>query len=178
VFVDRDELNERVLLLREEIEAGRLKFREGLKVIDSLKKVRFASDGKVDPDTVDGSVRALALGVAHGRFLREVRKVPLRESQSKYFEILEKFFGVPFAEMNKHNLTPPDVAKHLAAQPTTVAAFAADAEEFSTGIREFWAYYGPVIDVHLRELKALKSVFGGDIFPSYVGNIVTSVGFT
>jgi hypothetical protein len=164
------------MLLKEEIEAGRVKFAEGLQVIDSLGNVRFASDGKVDPSTVDGLVRSLALTVAFGRFRREAKKIPLRESQSEYFEILEKFFGKPFAEMKKHNITPPQIAEHLASQPKIVESFAADVEEFIAGIKEFWEYHGPVIEVHLQELQALKSVFGGDIFPSYAENIASSAG--
>jgi hypothetical protein len=72
--MDRDELHERVMLLKEEIEAGRVKFVEGLGVIDSLQKVRLGSDGKIDPGSVDGLVRSLALGVSYGRFRREAKK--------------------------------------------------------------------------------------------------------
>jgi hypothetical protein len=171
-----DELDEQMKLLKEEIKAGRVRIRKGLKVIDSLESVRYASDGKVDPDTVDGAVRALARGVAYGRFRREVKKVPLRESQTKYFEILDRFYGGPFAEMKKHGLTPPQVARDMASRPKMVEAFATEAADFFSGIKEFWEYYGPVVEIHVSEMQALKSVFGGDIFPSYVGNVATSVG--
>ena len=174
--MNRDELDEHMKLLKEEMAAGRFRIRKGLKVIDSLKNVRYASDGKVDPDTVDGAVRALARGVAYGRFRREVKKVPLRESQTKYFEILDRFYGGAFAQMNKHGLTPPQVARDMASRAKIVEAFASEAEEFFSGIKEFWEYYGPVVEIHVAEMQALKSVFGGDIFPSYVGNIATSVG--
>ena len=36
--------------------------KEGLKVADSLKAVRYGPDGEIDLDTVDGLVRSLALG--------------------------------------------------------------------------------------------------------------------
>jgi hypothetical protein len=174
--MNRDELHERVMLLKEEIKAGRVKFREGLNVLDSLQRVRIASDGKVDPNTVDGLVRALASSVALMRFQREAKKIPLKESQAKYFEILDRFFGKPFVEMKKYNLTPPDVAEHMASQPRIVDAFAGDADEFVEGIREFWEYYGPIVEMHLQDMRALKSVFGGDVFPSYRENIASSVG--
>jgi hypothetical protein len=174
--MDRDELHERIMLLKEEIEAGRVRIRKGLRVIDSLQKVRMAPDGKVDPDSVEGDVRALAMGIAYGRFRREAKKIPLMESQIKYFEILDKFYGKPFAEMKKHGLSPPQVAQDLASRPKLVEAFAAESGEFFAGIKEFWEYYGPVVETHVSEIQALKSVFGGDIFPSYVGNIAASVG--
>ena len=116
--MNRDELHERVMLLKEEMKAGRVHFREGLNVIDSLQKVRLASDGKVDVSTVDGAVRALALGVAYGRFRREAKEIPLKESQTRYFEILDRFFGGPFAQMKRHNLPPPQIAGHMASQPS------------------------------------------------------------
>jgi hypothetical protein len=174
--MDRDELHERVMLLKEEMEAGRLFIREGLTIGESLRKVRFAADGKVDPSTVDSAVRSLAMAAAFGRSRREVKKIPLKETQEQYFEILERFFGQPFAEMKKHDLTPPEVAADMASRPKVVEAFAADAGEFVAGIKEFWQHYGPVVEAHLEDMRALKSVFGGDIFPSYQGNIATSVG--
>jgi hypothetical protein len=97
--MDRDEVHERVMLIKSEMEAGRLRIRSDLQVVQSLKNVRFAADGKVDPSTVDSAVRALAMAAAYGEFRREVKKVPLKESQAEYFEILERFFGRPFAEM-------------------------------------------------------------------------------
>lgn len=174
--MDRDELHERVVLLKKELAEGRLKFAPGLDVANSLAKVRFASDGKVDTSTVDPIVRALALAAMVGVYEREVRKIPLKESQSKYFEILDRFFGVPFGEMRKNGLNAYDIANSLASRPTAVRAFSEDSQEFFNGIREFWQYYGPIIEAHVRDIKGLKSVFGGDIFPSYQKNIATSVG--
>ena len=174
--MDRDELHEHVMLIKAEMEAGRLHIVRDLKVIESLKKVRIAADGKVDPSTVDSSVWALAMATAYGRFQREVRKIPLAETQARYFEILEDFFRQPFTEMRKHNLTPPQVAANMVAHPNIVEAFSGEANEFYAGIKEFWQYYGPVVEAHLQDMNGLKSIFGGDIFPSYVGNIATSVG--
>ena len=93
-----------------------------------------------------------------------------------YFDILDRFFEKPFAEMQKHGLNPVDVANDLASNEKFVKAFESDADEFVSLIREFWHDYGPVVSAHLRRLEALKSVFGGDMFPSYVTNIACSVG--
>ena len=49
--MDRDELHRRVTLLMEEFEAGRLKIARGLRLVESLKKVRYSTDGTVDPDS-------------------------------------------------------------------------------------------------------------------------------
>lgn len=174
--MERDELHEQVMLLKDDIKEGRVRVREGLTAADSLQKVRLAPDGKVDPSTVDSSVRAMAMAAAYARFRREVKKVPLRESQEQYFQILEQFFGNAFAEMKKHKLTPPDLAKDMASRPKIVEAFAAEAKEFAAGIKEFWEFYGPVVEAHLQDMRSLKSVFGGDIFPSYTENIASSVG--
>jgi len=174
--MDRNELHERVMLLKEELKAGRVKFAEGLDVTSSLGKVRFESDGKVDPDTVDSVVRALAMVIDFSVFRREVKKVPLKESQTEYFAILEKFFGVPFSEMKKHALNPHEIASHLASKPRTVEAFAADSEGFFGAIKDFWDFHGPIVEIHLQDMRNLKSIFGGDIFPSYRKNVATSVG--
>ena len=174
--MDRDELHERVMILKEEIEAGRFHIRKGLEAAESLKKVRFAADGKIDPSTVDGAVRAMAMAADYSRFRREVKKTPLKDSQTEYFELLETFFGRPFAEMRKHKLTPPQVAANLVSEPKIVNAFAAEANEFVSAINQFWQYHGPIVEAHLQDMNGLKSVFGGDIFPSYVRNIATSVG--
>lgn len=42
-----------------------------LKVIESLQAVRYGPDGKIDLDTVDGLVRALALTVEHIKYREE-----------------------------------------------------------------------------------------------------------
>ena len=54
--MDRDELHVHVMLIKAEMEAERIHIVRNLKVIESLKKVRIAADGKVDPSTVDSSV--------------------------------------------------------------------------------------------------------------------------
>jgi hypothetical protein len=174
--MDRNELHSRIILIKQELEAGRLKFREGLAVIDSLQRVRFAPDGLVDPDSVDGLVRALALSVAFTASRREAKKIPLKQSQVEYFEILEKFFGKPFREMKKHDVSAAEIAAHLASSPAAVKAFEAEAGEFVAGLKDFWIFFAPTVEAHLQDLKAMKSVFGGDIFPSYANNIATSVG--
>jgi hypothetical protein len=174
--MDRDELHELVMLLKNGLAAGQIKVPESSSVRASLDAVRFAQDGKVVPESVDGVVKAAALAAAGAQQQREMRKIPLREAQSQYFDILDQFFGTPFSEMQKHGVSPAQVAEHLASQESIVAAFRTDMPEFVSGMSEFWDYYGPVVDLHLSELGSLKSVFGGDVFPAYTANIACSVG--
>ena len=173
--MERDELHELVLLLKEEVEAGRAKLVDE-HTIAALSRVRLADDGKVDARTVDGSVRACALAIAGAKSVREMKKMPLRDVQSKYFDILELSFGNLFSQMTQHGISPQMMADHVASKDELVNAFRADLPDFASGIREFWETFGPVVEIHLQDLDCMKSVFGGDVFPSYTTNIACSVG--
>ena len=91
-MTERNELHERLMLLKEYLETGKLKFAKDLKVIESLKKVKYSSDGKVDPESVDPSVRSLAKMVSWMKYEDDLRKIPLKQIQEEYFKILELFF--------------------------------------------------------------------------------------
>lgn len=174
--VDRDELHERVMFLKREVEAGRIKLPRGSGTAESLLKVRHGSNGKVDPDTVDAYVRALALAAVVLREREELKKIPLIDVQAKYFRMLDDFFGQPFSQMRRHNLSPHTVAQDVASRDKLVKVFAQEADEFAAQVGQFWELYAPVVHAHLEDLRALKSTFGGDIFPSYTSNIACSVG--
>jgi hypothetical protein len=173
--MERDELHELIMLLKEELEAGRAKL-SSKHTLAALGRVRFAEAGKVDPGTVDGSVRAFALAVAASKAQREMKQASLRDVQSKYFDILDDNFGMPFSEMKRHGLTPQQVAEGIASNEAMVKAFSADLPNLTAGLRNFWESFGPVVEAHLGDLGCLKSVFGGDVFPSYTSNIACSVG--
>ncbi|MCJ7507948.1 MAG: hypothetical protein MUO85_04365 [candidate division Zixibacteria bacterium] len=174
--MDKDELNEKLMTLKEYLEQGNIKFPEGLKIIDSLKNVRYGANGKVDPSSVDGLVGSLANIVTMMKYWDELRKIKLIDVQGKYFEILETFFGNPYREMKKHRATPHEVASSVASKESIVKAFAADGGNFEKGISEFWKTYGPVVEIHIQDLVGLKTIFGGDIFPSYHNNILSKTG--
>jgi hypothetical protein len=174
--MDPDELHDLVMLLKDGVASGTIKFPPGSDVLASLQKVRFAPDGKVDASTVAGSVRAAGIAAAAAKTRRAIREIPLKEAQAEYFDILDEFFGKPFSDMKKYGMSPAQVGKQFAADPSFVRAFETDLPNFASGVREFWDYYGPVVETHLQDLRCLKSVFGGDIFPSYRANIACSVG--
>lgn len=175
-MIDKDELRERLMILKQELEKGKLKFAAGLDIVKSLKKVRYGTDGKVAPETVDSSVGYLANVVAFLRRREEFKTVSLVDVQRAYFEILDQCFGHAFVEMSKHDASPHLVASDMAAQPKMVRAFKADAPALAARIRGFWDDWAPIVRTHLEDMRVLKAVFGGDIFPSYTANIACSAG--
>ena len=72
-------LRERLKLLKEHLESGKVLISEGLQVADSLKAVRYDADGKIDLDTVDGFVRSMALGVEGMHYREEIGRASCRE---------------------------------------------------------------------------------------------------
>ncbi|EGW39076.1 hypothetical protein [Desulfosporosinus sp. OT] len=171
-----DLLRESLELLKLELERGRIHIPNDMELINSLTRVRYGSDGKVDPSTVDSRVRAIAIGVMGLKQQDALLSIPLKESQEQYFALLDRFFGIPYEQMKKNRLDPYRVASHMASIQKYVRAFTLDLEEFEDGIKEFWNYYSPVVNAHIRQLSGIKSVFGGDIFPSYLQNIGCSTG--
>lgn len=174
--VNDDMLDESLELLKSEFKSGKIRIPKDMELINSITRVRYGSDGKVDPATVDGRVRALAIGIMGFKQQEALLSIPLKESQEQYFALLDRFFGIPYEQMKKNQLNPYKVASHMASIPKYVDAFMSDFEEFEAGIKEFWNYYSPVINAHIRQLSGIKSVFGGDIFPSYLQNIGCSTG--
>ncbi len=173
--MEPDDLHEMVTFLKQEFEAGRVKI-SSRRTLEALLRVRLGPNGRIDPSTVDTSVRALARAVMGIVIHRTLREVPLRQVQSEYFEILEDNFGRLFSEARRYKVSAQRISEDASERPSLVSAFCADVDEFAAGLEEFWNAYGPVVAVHLNDLTSLKSVFGGDIFPSYTSNIACSVG--
>lgn len=174
-LMEREELHDLVLLLKQQLEAGKIKIRSA-RTIEELSRVRFAEDGKIDAASVGSSVRALALAVAAAETHRAMKQIRILEVNRQYFDILDPIFSKPFAEMKRHGLNPQIVAEDMASRDNLVKAFTSDLESLAEGLKEFWDYYGPIVQAHLQDLQSLKVVFGGDIFPSYRANIACSVG--
>jgi hypothetical protein len=101
----------------------------------------------------------------------------LRQIMTAYFDGLEELFGEPFKQMKQHDVTPADMANNLSSDSGVLRAFEAESENFFGSLIEFWERYGSVVDRHVTELKGLKAVYGGDLFPSHhTGNIASSAG--
>jgi len=173
--MESDGIHDMVVFLNEELRAGRIKISSKF-TADGLARVRFGSNGKVDPSTVDGSVRALGLAMLGAKTHSALRGTSLRDVQSRYFDILEQNFGEIYSEVKRYGASVPKVAAKFASDEAAVAAFAGRLDEFTAFLAEFWEYHGPIVEAHLNDLHSLKSVFGGDLFPRYDSNIVCSVG--
>ncbi|AWX55174.1 hypothetical protein AB432_009030 [Brevibacillus brevis] len=174
--MDQVRLDYLIRILQEEVRNGRIQIADS-ETIDAFMRIAYLPDGKsVDSSTVDGRIRALALTVEIGKYQQQLLEVPLRESQEQYFNILEHFFGNPYREMKRYNVTPHEVAVSMSQTPDIVKSFQNHIESFESGLRELWGYYAPIIQAHVRQLKGIRSIFGGDIFPSYIHNIAHSSG--
>lgn len=173
-----ERLQRRLQILKKQFEEGKIKIAEGLQVIDSLQAVRYAPDGTVDLDTVDGLVRSMALGAEFFHDREELKNtISLSEIQNTYFTFLENNFGHFFKIMRERELTPHDAGMALSRQNSTIEELTKNLPDFLNTIREFWDGAGDVAHAHVEDMHtALKGVFGGDLFPSHSQNIASKCG--
>lgn len=165
----------RMQILKAQFDAGKVRIAEGLQVIESLKRVRYAADGTVDLSTVDGLVRSMALAVEAMHDREELKSsASLAQIQSEYFDFLDKNFGSFFKVMVERGLTPHDAGRALSRTPSMVAELTRNLPEFLAAIEGYWSGAGPIAIAHVEDMHdALKGVFGGDLFPSPEENIAS-----
>lgn len=168
-------LQRRLRILRDQFEAGKIRIAEGLQVVDSLKRVRYATDGTVDLSTVDGVVRSMALAVEAMHDRQEMKEsASLAEIQTQYFEFLQANFGQFYKIMVDRGLTPHDAGVALSRTPTAVAELTANLKGFLEAIEEFWRTVGPIAIAHVEDMHdTLKGIYGGDLFPSASENLAS-----
>lgn len=171
-------LQRRLQIPRTQFEAGKIKIAEGLQVIDSLKKVRYAPDGTVDLDTVDGLVRSMALAVEAMHDREELKQViSLAEIQTTYFKFLENNFGHFYKIMLERGLTPHDAGMALSRDKSTIEELTKNLAGFLGTIDEFWSQTADAAHAHVEDMRdSLKGVFGGDLFPAHNENIASKCG--
>ena len=117
-------LRERLAVLRDELQAGRVVFAPHLaeNMTKSLDAVRYGPDGEIDLDTVDGRVRAMALAVSTMKARSAIkRQVSLAEIQREYFDWLNDNFGHIFEQTSRAKLNPEQAGRAAAADATFVA---------------------------------------------------------
>lgn len=168
-------LQRRMQILKKQFDAGKIRFAEGLQVIESLKRVMYASDGTVDLSTVDGLVRSMALAVEAMHDREEMKNsVSLAQIQTEYFDFLDKNFGHFFKIMLERGLTPHDAGVAISRTPSTVAELNRNLSDFLAAIEGYWSGTGPVAIAHVEDMhEVLKGVFGGDLFPSPEENLAS-----
>jgi hypothetical protein len=171
-------LQRRLLLLRKRFEEGTITIPNDPQLIKSLTAMKYAPDGSVDLNTVDGIVRSMALAFEGLHEREEAKKVmPLAEIQSTYFNCLEKNFGHLHREMLKQRANPYLVAKTLSRDSAHVDAVTKSLPGFIDVIEQFWTQTSEAAYAHVEDMqKTLKGVFGGDLFPSYTQNIASKCG--
>jgi hypothetical protein len=174
---EAQDLTDRVFLLRDYLQKGRIKISEHLwdGFVGSLGKVSLDKDGLVVPETVDGRIRALTNGLRYFRYRDESKSsISLSDIQDKYFQILETNFGHIRKQMIDAG-TDANVAGHVMSRDNEfLEHFTKNIEHFVSDVQEFWRAVGDAAGFHIEDVQGLKAVFGGDIFPSYTRNIASS----
>ena len=153
-------LQRRLQILKTQFEAGKINIAEGLQVIESLKRVRYAADGTVDLSTVDGLVRSMALAVEAMHDREEMKNsASLAQIQTEYFDFLEKNFGQFFKVMVERGLTPHGAGRALSRTSSTVAELVRNLPDFLAAIEGFWNAAGPIAIAHVEDMhEALRNV--------------------
>jgi hypothetical protein len=168
-------LQRRLKILKQNLEAGKIKIAEGLNVAESFGKVRYAADGSFDLGTVDGSVRSMALAIEFMHDREELKQsITLAEIQGSYFTFIENNFGYFYKMMCARGLSPHDMGMSALKIPAMVADLSSSVEKFMEVIEEFWAGVADAAHAHVEDMNlSIKSVFGGDLFPHCDDNIAS-----
>jgi hypothetical protein len=173
------DLTDRVFLLRERIEQGKMRFAghlvEGF--TKSMQAIRLRPDGKVDPNTVDGRVRAATLAIRAMQYRDEAKSsISLAQIQGLYFDFLFQEFGWLFDHMQKAGVDPAQVAHGMCENSDFVKNLTDNLPEFVDALREFWAGVFDSGSYHLQDGEQLKAAFCGDLFPAHWENAVSTAG--
>lgn len=172
-------LTDRVFLIKSQLEAGKLKIAghliDGFK--ESFNKIRLRPDGKVDPATVDGRIRAMGAAVNHFFERDEIKKkYNIIDFQETYFRILFGNFQQFYTDLIKHNAEPYQVASVISKDKAFVEHLDQIFPDLMSHIKEFWDAAYEIGEIHLQDGDQLKANFAGDLFPSYKENAVSSTG--
>jgi hypothetical protein len=173
------ELTDRVFLLNEQIENGKLQIAEHL--LDDFKRsytaIRIRPDGLVDPSSVDGRIRAVTSAIQGMKQREDAKKsVSLAQIQDTYFSFLIHELGWLYDEMTKAEATPIQAARMMAQDSEFVKQTISVIPDIAERLKEFWQAVGDAGRYHLQDGQQLKATFAGDLFPSYWKNAVSTVG--
>lgn len=139
---------------------------------ESLSRVRYGPDGKIDLSTVDGIVRSMSLMAGHVRQRNQAKDaISLSDISSTYFDFIESNLGFINKQADDLNLDASQSAQVASKSPDFVHELAPQIPGFLEALEEFWAAVSDAADYHIQDLHASKAVYGGDLFPSYRRNI-------
>ena len=173
------DLTDRVFLLKAQLEAGTIHFASHL--VDDFRRsfeaIRLRPDGKVDPRTVDGRIRASTLAIMAMKQREDMKNsATLQDLQEKYFEFLFEQFGWLYDEMVQHKVPPYVIAGHFCRNAEFVEKLFSVIPDCAKAVKDFWEVAGEIAEYHLQDGQQLKAIFAGDLFPSYEENVVSTAG--
>ena len=173
------ELTDRVFLLRQQLEAGKIHFAAHL-VEDfrrSYEAIRLRGDGLVDPTTVDGRIRAATLAIRAMKHRDEAKKaISLGDIQEAYFTLIYQQFGWIFDRMTKAKATPSQASRAMMNDQGFITQMKSGLPELAKDLKEFWENVGDPGAYHLQDGAQLKATFAGDLFPAHWENAVSTAG--
>lgn len=173
------DMTDRVFLLKEKLDSGTMHFAEHL--VDDFKRsygaIRLRADGKVDPTTVDGRIRASTLALMVMRERESMKKsASLQDLQQAYFDFLFEQLGWLYDEMKNKNVPPYVVANHFASDSKFVEELFGNIPGLEEAVKAFWETASEIAKYHLQDGHQLKAVFAGDLFPAHNENVVSTAG--
>lgn len=170
----------RVMILKEYLENWELFFSKDVMnwLIESLWKVRYDKNWEPDLETIDATVRSLALATEFFDYRKKVREsISLREIQEIYFEMIERNFSSFYTLMLEKKLTPHQVGYFIAYESSDNQSLDDSLDEFLNALEEFWKSVIEAWYLHLEENNEnIKAVFWWDLFPSNEENIASKCG--
>lgn len=100
----------------------------------------------------------------------------LHDIQTEYFDIVESLLMPLHRKMQRQGSDPFQVAVSIAEDESQHSEWAKKIEESRERLRAFWDIHSITTSEEVRQLSALKYVYGGDVSPLYTSNIASSVG--
>lgn len=167
-----ERLRRRLIILKDEMEAGQFHFPAESLLAKELPEVRMGPDGLVDLTTVGSSVRAAALANEFMVERQEAKSISLAWVQTEYFALLEDLFREYIRAMRDHEATPHQIALSVQSNEAMCNEVIRSLDAVAKTFRDFWSKYEFVVETHLDDMSGTKAVYGGDILPHHESNTI------
>ena len=175
-----ERVKRRVLILKQQIEKGKIKVSEHLRdeFEKSLLRIRLDENGEPDLESVDGRIRSMALMAEHMDHREKMKSaISLRQIQEAYFKRIDGNFSHFYKIMIEKNATPHQVAEVIAYGKNDITHLDEPIELILKDLEDFWGLAAESGYLHLEdEYDSIKAVFGGDLFPANNENIASKCG--